>query len=289
MPDIVNRACRSLFLDYLVEHSTLGDIQREFDAAGVIYVEPPQPSGGQRRTMVQGYYLSIDWATHGGVSKFFEVAAFFMGREDARRASFGQTMNWYLRPENNEHPLVRFLSALKQCGHEWKDGLFISFSADARLADTKALATTLDLPHLGEHIRRIEASIEADPALAIGSAKEMVETVCKTILKKRSSLSGVAYTKEDDLNELGKKVFGVLRQLPDDIPDKAKGVKTIKTMLSNLRSVVQCTAELRNWYGNGHGREGDIKRGLSPRHARLVVGAASTLAWYLLETDRDMT
>ncbi|WP_342627814.1 abortive infection family protein [Nguyenibacter vanlangensis] len=288
MPDIVSRACRSLFLDYLVEQSTLGDIQREFDAAGVPYVEPPQPSGGQRRTMVHGYYLGIDWATHEGVSKFLEVATFFMGREDTKRASFAQTMNWYLRPENNEHPLMRFLSALKPCGYEWREGRFIGLSADARLADTKTLATNLDLPHLGEHIRRIEASIEADPALAIGSAKEMVETVCKTILTKRSVPSGVTYSKDDDLNELGKKVFGVLRQLPDDIPDKAKGAKTIKTMLSNLRSVVQCTAELRNWYGNGHGREGDIKRGLSPRHARLVVGAASTLAWYLLETDRDM-
>ncbi|WP_336763847.1 abortive infection family protein [Asaia sp. VD9] len=163
----------------------------------------------------------------------------------------------------------------------------VAVSQSARLADTKRLATTLDLPHLADHVRRIESSIEADPALAIGSAKEMIETVCKTILDKRGSSSGVTYTKDDDLNELGKKAFGVLRQLPDDIPDAKKGSKTIKTMLSNLRTIVQCLAELRNLYGSGHGREGTLRGGLLPRHARLVVGAASTLAWYLLETDRD--
>ncbi|MBV0888806.1 abortive infection family protein [Komagataeibacter oboediens] len=164
----------------------------------------------------------------------------------------------------------------------------VALSQSARLADTKRFASTVDLPHLADHVRRIELSIETDPAVAIGSAKEMIETVCKTILDKRGPPSGVSYTRDDDLNELGKKAFGVLKQLPDDIPDSAKGLKTIKTMLSNLRTIVQGIAELRNLYGNGHGREGTMRGGLLPRHARLVVGAASTLCWYLLETDRDM-
>lgn len=35
----------------------------------------------------------------------------------------------------------------------------------------------------------------------------------------------------------------------------------------------------------GHGKDGKLK-GLQPRHAKLSVGAASTLAIYLLETHR---
>jgi len=279
MSDIISRNARKLFEDHLVSESTIREIEAEFEAADIPKGIPLTTSSGVRRSLTQEYYAGLQWDSGTDVKKFLAVADYFVARVDV----YGG-----LQHLDATNSLARFIQAMQKCGFEWQDGHFILLSSDARLADTKALAHSLDLPHLGDHIRRIETSIDADPAVAIGSAKEMVETVCKTILTKRASASGVTYSKEDDLNELGKKAFGVLRQLPDDIPDRAKGAKTIKTMLSNLRSVVQCTAELRNWYGNGHGREGDIKRGLSPRHARLVVGAASTLSWYLLETDRDM-
>jgi hypothetical protein len=38
-----------------------------------------------------------------------------------------------------------------------------------------------DAAHLTEHIQRIEASVETDPALAIGSAKELLETCCDRV------------------------------------------------------------------------------------------------------------
>ena len=45
-----------------------------------------------------------------------------------------------------------------------------------------AVATSLTADQLHTQIERIHASIESDPALAIGTAKELVETTCKTIL-----------------------------------------------------------------------------------------------------------
>lgn len=43
------------------------------------------------------------------------------------------------------------------------------------------------------------------------------------------------------------------------------------------------TAELRGLYGTGHGRDGKY-RGLEPRHARLVVGAAVAFIDFVTET-----
>lgn len=100
----------------------------------------------------------------------------------------------------------------------------------------------------------------------------------KTILRER----GIDYDKEN-LAQLGKKVFSVLKLLPDDIPDAAKGAKTIKVLLSNLATVVQGLAEVRSLYGTGHGRDGKA-RGVSPRHARLAVGAASALVTFAFQT-----
>jgi hypothetical protein len=44
------------------------------------------------------------------------------------------------------------------------------------------IASVLGAPTVHNQIARINASIETDPSLAIGTAKEMVETTCKTIL-----------------------------------------------------------------------------------------------------------
>ena len=57
-------------------------------------------------------------------------------------------------------------------------------------------------------------------------------------------------------------------------------------MLSNLGTIAQGLAELRNPYGTGHGPTGNAK-GLSPRHARLATGSAAVLATFLLETYEE--
>jgi hypothetical protein len=77
-----------------------------------------------------------------------------------------------------------------------------------------------------------------------------------------------------------------LRLLPEDIPDAARGAETIKRLLGNLGQLGHGLAELRNLYGSGHGRSGRAK-GLSARHARLAVGAVSTLVQFLFETHRE--
>ncbi len=68
-----------------------------------------------------------------------------------------------------------------------------------------------------------------------------------------------------------------------DISNKAKTAKSIRQILGSLSTVDQGVAEVRNEYGSGHGKDSNFK-GLQPRHAKLAVGASSTLAIYLLET-----
>jgi hypothetical protein len=70
---------------------------------------------------------------------------------------------------------------------------------------------------------------------------------------------------------------------PDDIADDARGAASIRQVLGNLGGMVSGIAELRNYYGTGHGKAIG-HGGLGPRHARLAVGAASTLAAFLFET-----
>lgn len=138
-----------------------------------------------------------------------------------------------------------------------------------------------DVGYVSQQITRMEAAVNQDPELAIGTAKELVETCCKSILTE----AGVAFSKGDDLPKLVKSTVTVLQLTPDNIQEQAKASETIKRLLSNLASITQGVAELRNHYGTGHGKIG-ANKGLQARHAKLAVGAASTLAVFLTETHK---
>ncbi len=146
----------------------------------------------------------------------------------------------------------------------------------------KDVLVGIDATYVSQQITRMETAVDNDPSLAIGTAKEFLETCCKTILKERGgNIDG-----NIDLPQLVKKASKELELTPDDIPDKAKAVNTIRKLLSNLASITSGIAELRNSYGTGHGKEAKSK-GLSARHAKLAVGAASTLGIFLVETYLD--
>lgn len=147
------------------------------------------------------------------------------------------------------------------------------------VASLKKTLGRTDMSYVIQQITRMEAAVEKDPALAIGTAKELLETCCKTILSDRNVVPG----KATDLPALVKLTTKALALTPQDIPDKAAAVETIRRLLSNLATIVSGVAELRNYYGTGHGKHAKAK-GLQSRHGRLVAGAASTLALFLIET-----
>ncbi|MBI5238141.1 MAG: abortive infection family protein [Deltaproteobacteria bacterium] len=150
------------------------------------------------------------------------------------------------------------------------------------LRAAKSISKVLNADYITQQITRMEAAVESDPELAIGTAKEFVETVCKTILHDCGEKNANCI----DLPQLVKQVREKLDLLPEDVPEKAKGAEIIKRILGNLGTMVQGLAELRNYYGSGHGKHGKAK-GLKPRHAKLAVGAASTLAVFLFETHKE--
>lgn len=150
------------------------------------------------------------------------------------------------------------------------------------LDDLKQKAKSLDANHLAEQIRRMEDSVETDPSLAIGTAKELIETCCKTILSERGQeISGTP-----DIPTLTKATLKELNLVPEGVPNAARGADMIKRLLSNLSTIGHGLAELRGLYGTGHGQHGSTA-GLTTRHAKLAVGAASTLAVFLFETHEQ--
>ena len=143
----------------------------------------------------------------------------------------------------------------------------------------KTVADALDAGWMAKEIERLENSVDRDPALAIGTAKDLVETCCKSILTKR----GVEFTRSEDLGDLTKKLTKELRLVPEGITDETRGADNIRMILRNLTQLAHNLAQLRGLYGTGHGRDGQ-HRGLQPRHARLAVASAVAFIDFMSET-----
>lgn len=263
--------------EVFVDMYVLRTIEQEFEAADIACNNSYNPRvGGERRTLVQQYYHTLDLSCSKDVRQLlsvFEAVLDFLEQE--ARGGF--------QKELAEKALTKLTTYLQRDGFKRVEGRLIRVGESAVLDKLHDVAVEIDAGYLRSQIDTMKDTLESNPALAIGTAKELVETICKTILHNR----GVEHDEGLNLPQLVKETCKVLKLTRDDIPDTAKAVDTIRRLLSNLATVGQGLAELRNPYGSGHGRLATTK-GLQPRHARLAVGAAATLATFLFETDQEI-
>ena len=221
---------------------------------------------GARRTLVAQYHAGIDFSDPAQTARLVDVYV---------NALEAHGRNW----EGEWHVDAQLLIKSMR-----KDG--VPIDDDGNL--TAAVVTLnvpvssfarLDEPRVvQQHLERISANIERDPAAAIGSCKELVESVCRFILDDY----GVEHAPGDDLLALYKKTANALKLNREAVPDSAKGSASAQRVLQNLATAVQSLAELRNELGIGHGRTKT-----SPafaRHARLAFNSSRAVVEFLLET-----
>lgn len=147
---------------------------------------------------------------------------------------------------------------------------------------TDELTRKFNSDYISAQIEQMNDSIEKHPSDSIGKAKELLESCCKTILSKKE----IVINKDLSVHKLVKKTCEELKLTPEDIPNSAKASETIKSILGSLTAIASGMAELRNSYGSGHGKSADYK-GLSPRHARLVVSSATSIVLFLWDTYEE--
>lgn len=252
--------------------------------------------------MKSGYVISSDALSNRTFADFFQdtlgidiYAGKYSGKGDSKAnhlRSFWELAHDHLVGEALAGLLEIWVYENPRPWDGTTSGLFLSCEAiitrlrsaanDPAIHHIKNVAVTFDAKHLAQQIKRMERAIENDPPLALGTAKELVETCCRTILRERSK----PVTGSPDVSALTKAAMKELKLVPESVPDHAKGSHIIKRLLSNLGSVCQCIAELRNLYGTGHGKDGKAES-IKPRHARLAVGTATALATFLLATHQE--
>jgi hypothetical protein len=130
--------------------------------------------------------------------------------------------------------------------------------------------------------RKSQERMQNDPAGVVTAAKSLLEATMKYILDEE----GVTYSKQDDMTELYKKTKKVLNLDPAN-----HNIDTFKQILGGVTSVVQGFSNLRNEYGDAHGKGSDS---FNPeaRHAELALNLSGALCVFLVDTykkDKETT
>lgn len=116
--------------------------------------------------------------------------------------------------------------------------------------ELQATAARLGIQDVDEHAARIRRGLREDPAQAIGSAKELLETVLKAVLE----LHGNGPETKVDVPKLVKEASVRLGLNAGGHRGDEPGAEQRRRLFTALGNIVNATAELRNaGFGTGHG------------------------------------
>ncbi|ORB68911.1 hypothetical protein BST47_01225 [Mycolicibacterium tusciae] len=158
----------------------------------------------------------------------------------------------------------------------WRQrGSFHGAKPELKLSERDVLT---DPAVLEEHLSRIRDSLTADPAAAISSSKNLIESLFRIILDG----ADIDHDTSDDIPQLYRKVASLLELKAESVPQSVRGSASAQQILRTLVTTVQSLAELRNELGIGHGKS---RRSVAlARHARLALNATVTIAEFVLDT-----
>ena len=192
------------------------------------------PTGGARRSRAEQYYAAIDWNDRGEVERFLQHVAQPVLIQLGATAASSEPHAPY-----SASSLTRISRLLTADGFKVQDGYILLGSG---LADIERAAKLHDIDGLAAMLPRI-SNIDDDPWLAIGTAKEIIGSMSRSILHHLGEADPPADT---DLLKLTKLAVKPLGLVASDVPEAKKGAESIRKVLAGLSQIVAGTAELRN-------------------------------------------
>lgn len=183
---------------------------------------------------------------------------------------------WMLEQNKGVDPRERIRAALAKEGLSYNRGGYIygaSLSGPSRSLAERIKAEGIQAIEI--EYDRAYKSIENDPAAALTAACAILESVCKCYLEEE----GHKLPKKQVLGTLWPEVASHLGLSPKDVADD-----DLKRILQGLFGIGDGVAALRTHQGSAHGKSEAKNYRLAPRHARLAVHAAHTMAMFILET-----
>ena len=154
-----------------------------------------------------------------------------------------------------------------------KGGYITTIGSTAVSRTLQDIINARDLPGLQTEFDRGLDNVESDPASAVTASCALLESLFKNYIEKEN----LEMPSDKSVKQLWKVIRADLKFDPAATQDD-----DLKAILSGLAAVVEGTGSLRMHKGSAHGHGKTVYK-LKPRHARLAVHAAFTLASFVLE------
>jgi hypothetical protein len=139
------------------------------------------------------------------------------------------------------------------------------------------------LVHIEAQVKAIEGAVNENPSLAFDLARDLIESVCRTILTERA----IAFEPNDDLPKLFKTATNALPFLPLSESDKTDVRKSLAQTLNGLHTAVQGVCELRNACGFASHGSDSPRPVLETIQATLAAETADAIVGFLYRVHRQ--
>ncbi|MBV5141451.1 abortive infection family protein [Staphylococcus xylosus] len=252
------------FLDLLSSRSSLREIENNFIDADIMrdsFIN--QKYNGQRKSLAWEYISTLNLEDEAEFSKLLNVIETYLFQ-----------WNLYTHEIDEDEEINRLIKIINALGYAYNEdtGRITKNGSEVNLSTVKSLAEKFDVEYVLKECNRIEKEAQTDPEDAITSAKAMVESTLKYILDSE----GEHFSNNENLKGLYKKVSENMNLSPG-----GHNERTFKTILSGMINVINGLDEVRNEYGDAHGKS---KKNYKPetRHAFLAINSARTITEFLL-------
>lgn len=148
-------------------------------------------------------------------------------------------------------------------------------AGELRPAGVGTVTSVQGRPAIDDQLGRLRRATD-DPALLLGTAKEMLESTAKYVMEAYS----VPYRPNSTFDEIWHHARDRLGLLPAQVDQTRAGGSQVREILQSSWSIARMANEVRNVEGTGHGRT--LPTAMTPEMAMLVVREACSIAELVL-------
>lgn len=246
-------------------HAGLNNLFLHADAPG----DPPE---GSKPVKTQAWLRRVNKESENPLSVLGKLVECYMEIPDHDEAD-----NFFFDTQTPNPKKVfkeKLISVLQQCNLQYISGGIIS---DGRAAPSKSLSELIkkrDIPSIEAEFNRSLENVNSEPREAVSAACNILESIFKVYI----SDEGLNAPQKQDLQGVWKVVREDLGFEPGRLEDD-----DLKKILSGILSIVDGIGAFRTHASSAHGQGRKIYN-LKPRHARLAIHSAHTLALFIIET-----
>ena len=255
-------------LHNIESHASLNNLFMHADAPG----DPPE---GSKPVKVQQWLRRINKESNYPLiilGKLIEPYMELLDDEDTDQVSWGVNVS-----DQKQDLKVKLRNTLERCNLTYLSGGIISDGSSAPSRSLSDLIKGRDLPSIESEFDRALSKVNSEPREAVSAACNILESIFKVYITDE----GLPKPQKQDLQNVWKVVRADLgfdtKLVQDD---------DLKRVLSGILSIVDGIGAFRTHASSAHG-EGRRVYKLKPRHARLAIHSAHTIALFVLESWDD--